>query len=93
MDTYPSDTEKEPDPNYQVIDKKINISSDAGYAIPHKIKQVSTGVSASASFLNTVVKIINSFNHICKCYVVISSFIVICIIDRDAIFLCTICVS
>ncbi|CAI5782594.1 Hypothetical predicted protein [Podarcis lilfordi] len=47
MDTYPSDTEKEPDPNYQVIDKKINISSETGYAIPHKIKQENPPVSSS----------------------------------------------
>ncbi|XP_061450033.1 centrosomal protein of 89 kDa isoform X2 [Rhineura floridana] len=47
MDTYPSETEKEPDPNCQVIHKKESISSEACYAVPHKIKQENLPVSSS----------------------------------------------
>ncbi|XP_062997610.1 centrosomal protein of 89 kDa isoform X2 [Elgaria multicarinata webbii] len=49
MDTYPSDTEKEPDPSYQVIDKKEDISREALYAVPHKIQQESLPVSTSGN--------------------------------------------
>lgn len=41
MDTFTSDTEKELDPDRQIIDKKESMSHKVMYAMPHKIKQVS----------------------------------------------------
>ncbi|XP_042293404.1 centrosomal protein of 89 kDa isoform X2 [Sceloporus undulatus] len=48
MDTYPSDTEKEPEPIYQVIDKTGSISSKVLYAVPHKVKKENLLVSTNA---------------------------------------------
>ncbi|KAJ7311923.1 hypothetical protein JRQ81_006243 [Phrynocephalus forsythii] len=44
METYPSDTEKEPVPIYQVIGKE---ESEALYAVPHKVKREQLQVSSS----------------------------------------------
>uniref|UniRef100_A0A670YIT8 Centrosomal protein 89 n=1 Tax=Pseudonaja textilis TaxID=8673 RepID=A0A670YIT8_PSETE len=41
MDTFTSDTEKESDPDRQIINKKKNRSHEIMYAMPHKIKHVS----------------------------------------------------
>ncbi|XP_053127058.1 centrosomal protein of 89 kDa isoform X3 [Hemicordylus capensis] len=48
IDTCPSDIEKEPSPNCQVIDKKESTSSEALYAVPQKIKQENLPVSSSS---------------------------------------------
>ncbi|XP_032086843.1 centrosomal protein of 89 kDa isoform X3 [Thamnophis elegans] len=49
MDTFASDTEKESDPDHQIIDKKENMSHEIMYATPHKIKQENLPVSSSAN--------------------------------------------
>ncbi|XP_013913294.1 PREDICTED: centrosomal protein of 89 kDa [Thamnophis sirtalis] len=49
MDTFASDTEKELDPDHQIIDKKESMSHEIMYATPHKIKQENLPVSSSAN--------------------------------------------
>lgn len=43
-DTSLSDTEKEPEPNFQAVDLKESVSSEVIYAVPHKVKKVRIGV-------------------------------------------------
>ncbi|KAG8144051.1 hypothetical protein E2320_001175 [Naja naja] len=49
MDTFTSDTEKESDPDRQIIDKKESRSHEIMYAMPHKIKHENLPVSSSAN--------------------------------------------
>ncbi|XP_077166260.1 centrosomal protein of 89 kDa isoform X2 [Paroedura picta] len=47
MDTFASDTEKEPEPNNQVITQEESGGSEAIYAVPHKLKKENHPVSSS----------------------------------------------
>ncbi|XP_039183365.1 centrosomal protein of 89 kDa isoform X1 [Crotalus tigris] len=49
MDTFTSDTERESDPDRQIIDKKESMSHEMMYAMPHRIKQENLPVSSSAN--------------------------------------------
>ncbi|XP_054856889.1 centrosomal protein of 89 kDa [Eublepharis macularius] len=46
LDTFASDTEKEPEPNHQAMNQKESVSSEAIYAVPHKIKKKNLPVSS-----------------------------------------------
>ncbi|KAL8194874.1 UNVERIFIED_CONTAM: hypothetical protein K2H54_037446 [Gekko kuhli] len=78
MDTFASDTEKEPDPNNQAINQEESVGSEAVYAVPHKIKKGNFPVSSSTEMEedeshdsrlvrpNILVEEIESFVERCK---------------------------
>ncbi|KAL7978891.1 hypothetical protein Chor_013380, partial [Crotalus horridus] len=49
MDTFTLDTERESDPDRQIIDKKESMNHEMMYAMPHRIKQENLPVSSSAN--------------------------------------------